>query len=850
MGQSLARERPRSEPPAKSGGQTTRGAAGAPSAVVSPAPAPATTDLAWQMSHVVGGPPAEHPQLTIEFDPARPWVVTAPAEVPAAAVSTALYGGDYSALRQTDPQPWRPEPGRSRFVIIQELLLPAWLARFHAAMRRVLDADIRHVEDKLLETRIDADDEAELMLYARWWSGRRDLRTETGQSYFDAFLARLAQDYWVRDYGLWEGSKTSFLDSLHEEVEERSGELAALIAGSSVQRGAYRPAWTALDVAGRPLPGGANLPINQDLVRRSAGTVLDRLEGFTSADDSKVISDLLTGLPAPELAEVLNEVMRHHGDTKYLGLVGKYGEAWGPGMLYWLFEDLSDEDGARMATALKQSGVLATGTVDALVAGRGWGGKYLPWTTRKAQEAAEFWAQATVDADNWLSEAGSAVMGTFASLWLPETAGSTVATLVTAGASTPGTGAFTLMSEAFPTVSKVLTVAGTGVTSFNVTIAVQNVATGEDVWTGRKLTNEEIVAQALQAGSGALFLTASMVSAATAPTAPTAAPPAGTTPVPGAAGYTGPRLVYSGPGAQATSAASGAPAPGMARETRVVFQTGRGGAEALKVVIVEVPVAPQPVAPQPARTPLVSVPPAPAGAPAAAVAPPAPTPIPPVAPAVGGAVATTAAPAPAPGSAPASQQRYPSGLLAGNLRDHIPVRWFKPLAMYPWTIHLVNHWGDATDYDMTTPGQTVEPGHDIGVAPLYLPWLGKPVQLQKVLQGPNVPRRASDRGRPVPRFRSLLVRHGWTGGGTHEIDHVQDLFWTGDDRSENLWPLDADRNGLAGSRMANFRVTYSNVPGGGPATPSTTNVRLTDGLQAPPLDNLAGRWFIISSIGP
>jgi hypothetical protein len=379
-------------------------------------------------------------------------------------------------------------------------------------------------------------------------------------------------------------------------------------------------------------------------------------------------------------------------------------------MLYWIFEDLTDEDGSRVAAALKSSGVLATGIVDALVAGRGWGGKYLPWTTRKAQEAAEFWADATVSADNWLSEAGSAVMGTFASLWLPETAGTTVVTLVTSGASTPGTGAFALMSDAFPTVSRVLTVAGTGVTSFNVTIAVQNVATGEDVWTGRKLTTEEIVAQALQAESGALFLTASIVSAAAA-AAPTVTPRGGVTPPTG--GYTGPRLVYSGPGAKATSAAAGGPAPGMARETRVVFQTGRGGAEALKVVIVEAPVAPQPVAPQPVRSPLTSVPPAPA---VTSAVPAAPPPIPTVAPAVGGAATTTAAPTPAPapqpapGTGPAPQQRHPSGLQEHNPLDHIPIVWFKPLWAYPQTIHLVDHWGDAREYHVTTPGQPVEPG--------------------------------------------------------------------------------------------------------------------------------------------
>jgi hypothetical protein len=183
----------------------------------------------------------------------------------------------------------------------------------------------------------------------------------------------------------------------------------------------------------------------------------------------------------------------------------------------------------------------------------------------------------------------------------------------------------------------------------------------------------------------------------------------------------------------------------------------------------------------------------------------------------------------------------PSGLQEQNRLDHIPIVWFKPLWVYPATVHLIDQWGAAREYDMTTPGQTVELGHDIGIAPLFLPYVGKSVQLQYVIQD-------QDRGPAVDRFRSLLVRHGWMGGGTHQIDHVQDLFWNGPDSDYNLWPLDAARNNLAGNQFMNLRVTYSNVPGGGPATPATTNVRLTDGMRAPGTNNLLRRWFIISSM--
>jgi hypothetical protein len=175
--------------------------------------------------------------------------------------------------------------------------------------------------------------------------------------------------------------------------------------------------------------------------------------------------------------------------------------------------------------------------------------------------------------------------------------------------------------------------------------------------------------------------------------------------------------------------------------------------------------------------------------------------------------------------------------------DHIPLVWFKPLWAYPPSIHLVDHWGTPRGYDMTTPGQTVEPGHDVGVAPLFLPWIGKPVRMHYVLQD-------DDRGPAVDRFRSLLERHSWTDGATHQIDHVQDLQWIGSegDAPFNLWPLLAERNTLAGNRFQNFRVTYSNVPGGGPATPATTNVRLVDGMRRPGVDNLVGRWFVVREI--
>jgi hypothetical protein len=66
----------------------------------------------------------------------------------------------------------------------------------------------------------------------------------------------------------------------------------------------------------------------------------------------------------------------------------------------------------------------------------------------------------------------------------------------------------------------------------------------------------------------------------------------------------------------------------------------------------------------------------------------------------------------------------------------------------------------------------------------------------------------------------------------------------------NLWPLDSGFNRNAGNRFQQLRLTYSNVRGGGPATPTTTNVRLADAARAAGADNIIGRWFIIESIRP
>jgi hypothetical protein len=745
----------------------------------------------------------------LALDPREPWVAVArPAATPQQ-VSSELYGRDVSSIM---PDVAGVEGSPRRFVLLTELLLPDWRNAFDRAMNALLDVDVAEAKGILLENWIGEDEQAALIRLVERWTSRRDLRAADGQSYLDVFLRRLQRDRWTRDYGLWTSDPRPFLDLLFESVGDRVGQLTALVAENSLAFGAYRPVWAALDPQGRPLPAGATFTVNAMLVRQVSQLVRDRLEDYTSAADSHVIADALVALPAPELSAVLRDIMSHYTDTDVTGVLGRYGEAWEGGMLYYLFEDLTEGDRKRVAEAMKDTAVLPVATVDALVAGRGLAGELLPWSTHKGEEAASFWADVSTQSGSAPAAAGSAFMGGMASLWLPSTAFSTVGALASAGAANPETGAMAVIAEAAPLAGQAITVGATFVTSFNVTIAVQNVVTDTDVWSGRPLGPGERLASGLQAGSGVLLLGASFAAAAEA--APTTTPRG-----------PGLRLVWSAPRTVEPSVG------GASRATQIVTVRGVSGNVALQAVAP----APEPVPTPP--SPLRAVPDLPAGMAAPAAPSPAPTA---AGAAVAGGISTAAAPAPAKQTKTDDRTKVPSGKLVQDRRDHIPIVWFKPLAAYPSPIELIDSSGQRRAYSMTQPGQQVEPGRDIGVWPAFLPAVGKSVQMAYVLQD-------EDRGPAVDRFRSLLERHGWLGG-TDQIDHVQDLQWEGRDDPQNLWPLDATLNQDAGRNFQNYRVTYSNVPGGGPATPETTNRRLGAGMQDPGPSNLVGRWFVIREI--
>lgn len=743
-------------------------------------------------------------RVIVHLDSHSPWLFSVEGNPTPMAIATELYGADYSVLLHRVEKTWfMPE---NEYELVPELLVPAYRAQFHEAMRKVLDKDIEFVEDKVLETWVDSDDEDTLMTYVSWWAGRKDLRTETGQSYFDAFLSRLKRDTWYRDYGVWKGSSSPFLDKLYSEVENHAGELNTLIAQNSVEFGAYRPLWLALDAFGQPRKAGeVTIKINRELVERSADMILAGLSGITWAGDSHLIRDVVVGLPPPEQAAVLQEIMSRYDERKW-GIFGKYGEAWEGGMLYWLFEDLKSADRDRVAASLKANGILPGATVDALVAGRGWGGRWLPWTTYKAHEATQFWADYAVKHEGTFGGGAAAVMGSFSSLWLPQTAGTTVTTLITARASIPETGLVPQISMAFPRVGAGMALAGTGITSFNVTINVQEWLLEKDVWTERKLSREEVLQRGLTAVSGTLFLGASFAAAAQAPE------PSPSAPAPSQGGGFGPpRLVYSGPGKPAATAQ--APSAGGGAGTREVFIVH--GSVVTKVVISE-PVPAEAPAPAPvAGLQIVPLQTAPATLAAPAV-PAAQAPV--VTAAVAGGVTTSASVAPAPGPAPIPNQ--PTG---NTPNDAIHLIWFKHPSYYPNTIRL-----GGFEYSRNTPTR-LPLGEPIGVPDRWWPRIGKTVQLIPELRGPG----ADD-------FREVLRSRYGFDWEPFQADHVQDLMWGGPDLFRNLWPMDSAANLSAGARQNQWqRVTFRDDSG---------QVRSMTIQQGRDTHILETRWFVIVDV--
>ena len=447
-----------------------------------------------------------YPEVNVNFSKEKPWTFKVEEDVELEAIAWEIYGADLTALIKIGQDEWT---GLKHFISIPKYLVSHYKKTFFESMDILLEKDIKWVENKLFETRIDGDDERALINYIGWWSNLKDYHNENGRNYFDVFLGRLRSDKWYRDYGLWTSSSTSYLDTLYEEVEEKAGELISIISQNSYEFGGYRPIWAAVDSKGNLID--SPYKVNNEFVSRAASMLLDALKGYTSSDDIKIIRDIIVGLPPRQKMKVLNKMMSRFDEKEFL-VFGKYGEAWKGGMLYWLFEDIEGQAKKDVAKSLIDSGVMSKEIVDGLVQGRGWGGKYLPWTTRKAQESTEFWADCATNREGILSGL-CALAGSTSSLWLPETAGATALTLMTAGAMNPKKGFFPQLSIYFPKTAISLGTIGVGTYSFQTTLAIQDLATGKDSWTGQELKAEDKIARILMLSSGALLMGSAYIQA-------------------------------------------------------------------------------------------------------------------------------------------------------------------------------------------------------------------------------------------------------------------------------------------------------------------------------------------------
>ena len=437
--------------------------------------------------------------VVIHWSKYAPWLFMVDGSPSASAISIELYGFDAIPFRRMDPFVtmmgtfYSAEP---------ELLRPAYQERYYQEMDALLKQDVEELESLIFDDHRVADG----MEILRRWAGRDDLRLRGGRTYFDAFLARLRGDYWYRDYLVTTGAKHTFFDSLFDWAGDSAGEVSGLIAQHSREFGAYRPDWALVETVIKPQPIGpgakpADGPkVNPELVTRTADLVLEKLSGRTSSDDSHVIADAMTSLPAAEQLSVIKDIIGRYDETKWLGLVGKYGEAGETGMLYWLFEDLTSEDRERVRKSVVENHVLTPDMAAALVSGRGAISRTLPWITGKIGSLAEkrvtFWADKAAKGESTIP---AYIWGSLDALFLPQNIDTTVLTLMAPGAF-KGVGALS------PTAGRLLGLGLTGVGAYDATISLQQVISNRDAYSGEPLPQGGQLASALRLASDIILL--------------------------------------------------------------------------------------------------------------------------------------------------------------------------------------------------------------------------------------------------------------------------------------------------------------------------------------------------------
>ncbi|HND81679.1 MAG TPA: DUF4157 domain-containing protein, partial [Accumulibacter sp.] len=440
--------------------------------------------------------------VRIDFVAKAPWYVIARDPASPAAIAVELYGIEVPSLIKPE---WF-----GNLPILPNLLRPGYRAQFDELVSTRFAADVARAENLLFEN-LPQRHWSELLSMVRDWSQLHDVLRAGGESWFDAFLGRLDADYTYYDYGVTTGSKTSYLDTLFACAGDQVGELLTLVSRNSRRFGLYRPPDALLTD-----PKLAQEPVNPALVNRAADLVLARLSGRTSGGESAAITSILTGLPPAGQAAVLQTIMSRHGEADWTGLFGRYGERRPVGMLYWLFEDLTEDNRRTLADSLVANQVLQREDADALVAGRGFVAQYLPYTTDLAIESTQFWAN-RYDHSSGLSAALYGLMGGLSVLATPGTVDQTALVLGTAGL---GSAAGPVLAARAPMLATTLTVGGTLFASFNAGLAIGRLMTGRDA-NGNPLDDAGRASLALMTLSNLLFAAAGLL-ALRMPTAPTA----------------------------------------------------------------------------------------------------------------------------------------------------------------------------------------------------------------------------------------------------------------------------------------------------------------------------------------
>jgi hypothetical protein len=460
-------------------------------------------NLAWQ--RVLNFSVASNRTMptVLEFDPEQPWLFKVNGQASPSAITQQLYGIDLSTQGQPQAE-WTLWGWR--YAIIPELLRPEYRQQFHKAMNETLERDIARVKSVLLEGRmIQLARSGDLIRYVRWWSERKNLRTASGQSYFDAFLSRLNRDRLYTDYLVYKGESWPYLSELYDAVGQRVGEITALISQNSTEFGSYQPELLGIQETA-PRSDTQNVS-----VQRAANQILDRLEDWTSDVSSRAVADILAGLTPQDQAAVLQNIMGRYGERSRI--FGRFGEASEEGMLYYLFWNLQDSDKERLGEALVSQGVLTPEAVGVLSEGRPFLAEMMPYTTHKAHEAATYWANVANNSAGF-ARGGATVMGGFSTLWTPENVTTTVTTLATPGALKFGSGFLGgLAPRVAPHLMRGAQVLGVGVGAYQGTIELQTAISGHDPYTGQPVSPEAKLSAWLMALSNVLLVGASILDA-------------------------------------------------------------------------------------------------------------------------------------------------------------------------------------------------------------------------------------------------------------------------------------------------------------------------------------------------